>query len=72
MIFELRLYAVAPGRMNALHARFERLPVLFERHGVETQLENHPGSFQRSTVISSDKGVHVLPSKRARRAERMG
>ncbi|MDB5829234.1 MAG: hypothetical protein JWQ73_3454 [Variovorax sp.] len=34
MIFELRLYSVAPGRMNALHARFERLPKLFDKHGV--------------------------------------
>lgn len=34
MIFELRLYCVAPGRMGALHARFDRLPALFERHGV--------------------------------------
>jgi len=34
MIYELRIYSVAPGRMAALHARFDRLPALFERHGV--------------------------------------
>lgn len=36
MIYELRLYSVAPGRMADVHARFdEHLPVLFERHGVD-------------------------------------
>jgi hypothetical protein len=34
MIYELRLYSVVPGRMADLHSRFERLPALFERHGV--------------------------------------
>lgn len=35
MIYELRLYSVAPGRMDDVHERFARhLPVLFERHGV--------------------------------------
>ena len=36
MIYELRLYAVAPGRLADVHVRFaEHLPVLFQRHGVE-------------------------------------
>ncbi len=35
MIYELRLYSVVPGRMPDLHARFERLPPLFQRHGVQ-------------------------------------
>lgn len=35
MIYELRLYSVVPGRMPDLHARFERLPPLFKRHGVQ-------------------------------------
>ena len=35
MIFELRLYSVVPGRLADLHARFERLPPLFARHGIE-------------------------------------
>ena len=35
MIYELRLYSVAPGRMADVHSRFtDHLPVLFERHGV--------------------------------------
>ena len=35
MIYELRLYSVAPGRMADVHARFDvHLPVLFERHRV--------------------------------------
>ena len=35
MIYELRLYAVAPSRMADVHARFdEHLPALFARHGV--------------------------------------
>jgi hypothetical protein len=35
MIYELRLYSVAPGRMADVHARFnQHLPLLFERHGV--------------------------------------
>lgn len=36
MIYELRLYSVAPGRMGDAVARFStHLPVLFERHGVQ-------------------------------------
>ncbi len=36
MIYELRLYTVAPGRLPDVHLRFgEHLPVLFQRHGVE-------------------------------------
>ena len=36
MIYELRLYTVAPGRLPDVHARFaDHLPVLFQRHGVE-------------------------------------
>ncbi|MES2532466.1 MAG: NIPSNAP family protein [Pseudomonadota bacterium] len=35
MIYELRLYSVVPGRMPDLHKRFERLPPLFKRHGVQ-------------------------------------
>lgn len=36
MIYELRLYAVAPGRMADVHNRFvEYLPALFTRHGVD-------------------------------------
>jgi len=35
MIYELRLYAVAPGRMTACHARFrDHFPALFEKHGI--------------------------------------
>jgi hypothetical protein len=35
MIYELRLYSVAPGRLADVHARFEsHLPALFQRHGV--------------------------------------
>ncbi|MGQ0699399.1 MAG: NIPSNAP family protein [Panacagrimonas sp.] len=35
MIYELRLYAVTPGRMQDTHARFEHaLPALFERHSL--------------------------------------
>jgi hypothetical protein len=35
MIYELRLYSVAPGRMGDVHSRFGRhLPALFARHGV--------------------------------------
>lgn len=35
MIYELRLYSVAPGRMADVHNRFnEHLPALFQRHGV--------------------------------------
>lgn len=35
MIYELRLYAVAPGRMADVHERFGiHLPALFQRHGV--------------------------------------
>lgn len=35
MIYELRLYSVAPGRMADVHDRFARhLPALFARHGV--------------------------------------
>lgn len=35
MIYELRLYSVAPGRMHDVHDRFDtHLPALFERHGV--------------------------------------
>lgn len=36
MIYELRLYSVAPGRMADVHSRFnDHLPALFERHGVD-------------------------------------
>jgi hypothetical protein len=36
MIYELRLYSVAPGRMADVHERFNtHLPALFQRHGVE-------------------------------------
>lgn len=36
MIYELRLYTVAPGRLPDVHSRFaDHLPPLFERHGVE-------------------------------------
>lgn len=36
MIYELRLYSVAPGRMADVHERFAvHLPALFERHGVK-------------------------------------
>ncbi|MGE0099761.1 MAG: NIPSNAP family protein [Hydrogenophaga sp.] len=36
MIYELRLYSVAPGRMHDVHERFgTHLPALFQRHGVE-------------------------------------
>jgi hypothetical protein len=36
MIYELRLYSVAPGRMQDVHARFnDHLPALFQRHGVD-------------------------------------
>jgi len=35
MIYELRFYSVAPGRMADVHARFRlHLPALFQRHGV--------------------------------------
>lgn len=35
MIYEMRLYSVAPGRMADVHARFgEHLPALFDKHGV--------------------------------------
>lgn len=35
MIYELRLYSVAPGRMPDAHARFtQHLPALFAKHGV--------------------------------------
>jgi len=35
MIYELRLYSVAPGRMADLHARLrDHVPPLFERHGL--------------------------------------
>ncbi|MGE0330228.1 MAG: NIPSNAP family protein [Ramlibacter sp.] len=35
MIYELRFYSVAPGRMDDVHERFgTHLPALFERHGV--------------------------------------
>lgn len=35
MIYELRFYSVAPGRMADVHDRFGlHLPALFERHGV--------------------------------------
>lgn len=35
MIYELRIYAVSPGRLADVHARFaEHLPELFGRHGV--------------------------------------
>lgn len=35
MLYELRLYSVAPGRMADVHDRFgNRLPDLFARHGV--------------------------------------
>jgi hypothetical protein len=36
MIYELRLYSVAPGRMADVHERFgTHLPALFRRHGVD-------------------------------------
>ena len=36
MIYELRLYSVAPGRMADVHDRFNvHLPALFQRHGVD-------------------------------------
>jgi hypothetical protein len=36
MIYELRLYSVAPGRMTDVHSRFnDHLPALFKRHGVD-------------------------------------
>ncbi len=36
MIYELRLYSVAMGRMNDVHERFTtHLPTLFQRHGVD-------------------------------------
>lgn len=36
MIYELRLYSVAPGRMADVHERFgTHLPALFQRHGVD-------------------------------------
>src|SRR4051812_40871751 len=35
MIYELRLYSVAPGRMADVHDRFNHhFPALFARHGV--------------------------------------
>lgn len=35
MIYEMRFYSVAPGRMADVHERFgTHLPALFERHGV--------------------------------------
>jgi len=35
MIYELRFYSVAPGRMADVHSRFnDHLPALFQRHGV--------------------------------------
>lgn len=35
MLYELRLYSVAPGRMADVHSRFNtHLPALFARHGV--------------------------------------
>lgn len=35
VIFELRLYSVAPGRMADCHARFrDHFPALFRRHGI--------------------------------------
>ena len=36
MIYELRLYAVAPGRMADVHDRFNHhFPALFAKHGVD-------------------------------------
>lgn len=36
MVFELRLYQVAPGRMPDVHGRFQHhLPKLFERHAID-------------------------------------
>ncbi|NDZ18145.1 NIPSNAP family protein [Variovorax sp. WS11] len=36
MIYELRLYSVAPGRMADVHTRFnEHFPALFAKHGVD-------------------------------------
>ena len=36
MIYELRLYSVAPGRMADVHTRFNaHFPALFARHGVD-------------------------------------
>ncbi len=36
MIYELRFYSVAPGRMADVHDRFSHhLPALFQRHGVK-------------------------------------
>ena len=36
MIYEMRLYTVAPGRLPDVHARFaDHLPSLFLRHGVQ-------------------------------------
>lgn len=36
MLYELRLYRVAPGALDALHARFrDHLPALFKAHGIE-------------------------------------
>jgi hypothetical protein len=35
MIYELRLYSVAPGRMADVHTRFnDHFPALFRKHGV--------------------------------------
>lgn len=36
MIYELRIYHCAPGRLPALHARFQNVTLaMFERHGIE-------------------------------------
>jgi NIPSNAP protein len=35
MIYELRMYSVAPGRLADVHSRFKQLPALFSRHKIE-------------------------------------
>jgi hypothetical protein len=56
MIYEARVYEVAPGRMPDLHDRFRRHTLrLFERHGL------HPvGFFNTEIGVGSDRLTYLL------------
>ena len=56
MIYELRIYDVAPGRMADLHARFrDHTLKIFARHGF------HPVAFLNTEIgSSSDKLTYLL------------
>lgn len=55
MIYELRIYEVCPGRLNALHQRFQNHTLrLFERHGIK------PVAFWEDVIGISNRLTYVL------------